>query len=34
VVQEAKTGPDEVIPHVTAPTIVKYITDLRLLGLL
>jgi fatty acid CoA ligase FadD9 len=33
-VQEAKIGPDKDIPHVSAPTIVKYITDLRLLGLL
>ncbi len=33
-VQEAKIGPDKDIPHVTAPIIVKYITDLRLLGLL
>jgi fatty acid CoA ligase FadD9 len=33
-VQEAKIGPDKDIPHVTASTIVKYITDLQLLGLL
>ena len=33
-VQEAKIGPDKDIPHVTAPMIVKYITDLQLLGLL
>jgi glycopeptidolipid biosynthesis protein len=36
-VQEAKIGPnknDPDIPHVTAPIIVKYVTDLRLLGLL
>jgi fatty acid CoA ligase FadD9 len=33
-VQEAKIGPDKDIPHVTAPVIVKYITDLQLLGLL
>ena len=33
-VQDAKIGPDKDIPHVTAPMIVKYITDLRLLGLL
>jgi fatty acid CoA ligase FadD9 len=32
-VQEAKIGPDKDIPHVTAPMIVKYITDLQLLGL-
>ena len=33
-VQEANIGPDKDIPHVTAPMIVKYITDLQLLGLL
>ncbi|GAA4290563.1 carboxylic acid reductase [Mycobacterium paraffinicum] len=33
-VQEAKIGPDKDIPHVTAPIIVKYITDLQVLGLL
>jgi hypothetical protein len=33
-VQEAKVGPDNDIPHVTAPIIVKYITGLQLLGLL
>jgi fatty acid CoA ligase FadD9 len=33
-VQEAKIGPDKDIPHLTAPVIVKYITDLELLGLL
>ncbi|MHA3024616.1 carboxylic acid reductase [Mycobacterium sp. BMJ-28] len=33
-VQEAKIGPDKDIPHVTAPVIEKYITDLQLLGLL
>ncbi|MCW2691201.1 MAG: Long-chain-fatty-acid--CoA ligase 5 [Mycobacterium sp.] len=33
-VQEAKIGPDKDIPHVSAPTIVKYITNLQLLGLL
>jgi fatty acid CoA ligase FadD9 len=33
-VQEAKIGPDKDIPHVTAPIIVKYLTNLRLLGLL
>jgi fatty acid CoA ligase FadD9 len=33
-VQEAKIGPDEDIPHVSAPIIVKYITDLQRLGLL
>jgi fatty acid CoA ligase FadD9 len=33
-VQEAKIGPEKNIPHVSAPAIVKYITDLRLLGLL
>ena len=30
----AKIGPDKDIPHVTPPIIVKYITDLQLLGLL
>jgi len=33
-VQDAKIGPDKDIPHITAPVIVKYITDLELLGLL
>jgi fatty acid CoA ligase FadD9 len=33
-VQDAKIGPDKDIPHVTAPMIIKYITDLQLLGLL
>jgi fatty acid CoA ligase FadD9 len=33
-VQQAKIGPDKDIPHVSAPIIVKYITDLQLLGLL
>ncbi len=33
-VQDAKIGPDKDIPHVTQPVIVKYITDLQLLGLL
>jgi fatty acid CoA ligase FadD9 len=33
-VQEAKVGVDKDIPHVSAPIIVKYITDLQLLGLL
>lgn len=33
-VQEAKIGPDKDIPHVSARVIVKYITDLELLGLL
>jgi fatty acid CoA ligase FadD9 len=33
-VQEAKIGPDKDIPHISAPIIVKYITDLQLLGLL
>ena len=33
-VQEAKVGPDKDIPHVTAELIIKYITDLQLLGLL
>ena len=33
-VQDAKIGPDKDIPHVAAPVIIKYITDLQLLGLL
>ncbi|HEX9834890.1 MAG TPA: hypothetical protein VGA66_17715, partial [Mycobacterium sp.] len=36
-VQEAKIGPDRDnpdIPHVSAPVLVKYVTDLELLGLL
>jgi fatty acid CoA ligase FadD9 len=33
-VQEAKIGPDKDIPHITAPLIIKYITSLKLLGLL
>jgi fatty acid CoA ligase FadD9 len=33
-VQEAKIGPDKDIPHISAPEIIKYITDLELLGLL
>ena len=33
-VQEAKIGPDKDIPHVGKDVIVKYITDLQLLGLL
>ena len=33
-VQDNKVGPEKDIPHVSAPVIVKYITDLELLGLL
>ncbi|WP_156752419.1 thioester reductase domain-containing protein, partial [Mycobacterium sp. ACS1612] len=33
-VQEAKIGPDKDIPHITRDIIIKYITDLQLLGLL
>lgn len=33
-VQEAKIGPDKDIPHVSAEVIVKYASDLELLGLL
>ena len=33
-VRDAKIGPDKDIPHVTPEIIVKYITDLQLLGLL
>ncbi len=33
-VQDAKIGPDKDIPHVDRQVIVKYVTDLQLLGLL
>ena len=33
-VREAKIGSDKDIPHVSAPIIIKYVTDLQLLGLL
>jgi fatty acid CoA ligase FadD9 len=33
-VQEAKIGPHKDIPHVSAPIIFKYVTNLKLLGLL
>ena len=33
-VQDAKIGPDKDIPHISAPIIVKYTTDLQLLELL
>jgi fatty acid CoA ligase FadD9 len=33
-VQDNKIGPEKDIPHVSAPVIVKYVTDLELLGLL
>jgi fatty acid CoA ligase FadD9 len=33
-VQDAKIGADKDIPHIGVPVIVKYITDLQLLGLL
>ncbi|MEM6108062.1 carboxylic acid reductase [Mycobacterium sp. 050272] len=33
-VQDAKVGPDKDIPHIGAPIIAKYISDLRLIGLL
>jgi fatty acid CoA ligase FadD9 len=33
-VQDAKIGPDKDIPHLSAPVIIKYLTDLELLGLL
>lgn len=33
-VQEAKIGPDKDIPHITAALIVKYISNLHMLGLL
>jgi thioester reductase-like protein len=32
-VEEAKIGPDKDIPHITPEVIVKYITNLQLLGL-
>jgi thioester reductase-like protein len=32
-VQEAKIGPNGDIPHISAPIIIKYVTDLQLLGL-
>lgn len=33
-VQDAKVGPDKDIPHISAPIINKYVSDLQLLGLL
>jgi fatty acid CoA ligase FadD9 len=33
-VQDAKVGPDKDIPHISAPIIAKYVSDLQLLGLL
>ena len=33
-IQDAKIGPDKDIPHISAPIIAKYVSDLRLLGLL
>jgi fatty acid CoA ligase FadD9 len=33
-VQEAKVGPDKDMPHITPQIIAKYVSDLRLLGLL
>jgi fatty acid CoA ligase FadD9 len=33
-VKDAKIGSDNDIPHITAPTIIKYVTDLELIGLL
>jgi fatty acid CoA ligase FadD9 len=33
-VQRASIGPDKDIPHIASPLIVKYITNLQLLGLL
>jgi thioester reductase-like protein len=33
-VRDAKIGTDNEIPHVSAPMIVRYVTDLQLLGLL
>ncbi|WP_372513254.1 hypothetical protein, partial [Mycobacterium stomatepiae] len=33
-VQQAQIGPTNDIPHVTAPIIIQYITNLQQLGLL
>ena len=33
-VQDAKVGPEKDIPHITAPIIAKYVSDLGVLGLL
>jgi fatty acid CoA ligase FadD9 len=33
-VQDAKIGPDKDIPHIAAPIIINYITNLKLLGLI
>jgi fatty acid CoA ligase FadD9 len=33
-VQDAKVGPDKDIPHIPPQIIAKYVSDLRLLGLL
>jgi glycopeptidolipid biosynthesis protein len=33
-VQAVKIGPDQDIPHISAAVIVKYVTDLQLLGLI
>jgi glycopeptidolipid biosynthesis protein len=33
-VRKARIGPDKDIPHVLAPTIIKYVTDLQRFGLL
>ncbi len=33
-VQEAKIGPDKDIPHMTPQMLVKYVSDLKLLGML
>jgi fatty acid CoA ligase FadD9 len=33
-VQDAKIGPDKDIPHISAPIIAKYVSDMQLLGLL
>jgi fatty acid CoA ligase FadD9 len=33
-VQDAKVGPDKDMPHISPPIIAKYVSDLRLLGLL
>ena len=33
-VQKAREGPDNDLPHITPQIIAKYVSDLRLLGLL
>jgi fatty acid CoA ligase FadD9 len=33
-VQDARVGPDKDMPHITPRIIAKYVSDLRLLGLI